>query len=162
MTRDGALRMIHYPKIPVAPTRSSSVGLEHLPWEQGVGGSSPSCATIISIKEESVEEDSPYVLNPEKRIITTRVYYEDSVVETLYWDTLPTDGVLLIVLLRADGSRRTLQQKDWYYQAPGMNDSIYGATDDREEIKRYYRATVLRGKTTDDVTYEAVRLHAQQ
>jgi len=105
----------------------------------------------------------PYELNPDKIVEVTRVYYEDKMYETLNWDTLPNDGVVIVVVIRKDGSRRTMHQYDWYFQARGLHDEIFGGTNDRHEIRRYGDdVTVLRAKWVPDISFEAIRMEANK
>lgn len=103
-----------------------------------------------------------YTIDPDKKTSHTKVFYEDKVFETLNWDTLPRDGVLFVVIYREDGSKRTMSGKDFYFQAKGLNDEIFGCTDDERSIQRYTGAVVLRGKWADDMTFTAVELEAKR
>ena len=102
-------------------------------------------------------------LDPEKTVHTTRVYYDDGTMrETLDWRELPNDGVLMVVIVRVDGSRRTMSQRDYYFQAAGVHDYIFGETNNVNDLQRYTTDAILRGKWASDIIFEAARLDAQQ
>lgn len=98
-----------------------------------------------------------YPIDPGKLISTTLVYYESEMYNQTDWHGLPQEGVILVVVIREDGSRRTLPTKDYYFQAEGQNDLIIGSTDSPKELLRYSPLEVLYGGWTDDATFEAIK-----
>lgn len=98
--------------------------------------------------------------DPDKQVVRVRVLYADRAYQDPDWAELPGDGVLIVVLYYADGTRRIMQATDWYFRAPGPADWIYGHTDNPADIDRYEGAVRLRGRWTDDATYAAVERDA--
>ena len=91
-------------------------------------------------------------LDETKLVIRVDVWYEDGL-HPEPWEDLPADGVQLILLHYADGTRRVMMGSDYYFRSPGPADWIYGSTDHREQLDRYDGAVVLTGRWTDDATY---------
>ena len=99
-------------------------------------------------------------------VVGWKVWYADGskyVGKTLQeWQKTPDDGVILVMLYynrhSVDGGtryRRICQGDDYYWQAPGKLDVIYGHGSDAPELvqKRYPGASVKRGSWTDDAHY---------
>jgi hypothetical protein len=103
-----------------------------------------------------------YTIDPGKHIKQVFIFYEDKVYSNPDWSTLPNDGVLLVVLFRVDGSRRELSGADYYFKAVGPNGPIYAFTNTVTDTIRYKNAVILRGKWTDDATFEAVKKTARE
>jgi hypothetical protein len=98
-----------------------------------------------------------YTIDPGKHIKQVLVFYEDQMYKNPDWSTLPNDGVLLVKLFRMDGSQREMSGWDYYFKATGPNGPIYGYTNNVTDTIRYRNVTILRGKWSDDATFEAVR-----
>lgn len=75
------------------------------------------------------------------------------------WQTLPDDGVLIVMLYHEDGTRRIEQGNDSYWATP---EGAYAHSNDpAEEIKRrYVGASVKRGKWTTDAEMQRVEAEA--
>jgi hypothetical protein len=86
------------------------------------------------------------------KVIGWRAWYPGgqvfSSIDTRFED-LPSDGVQVIMLYHADGTRRVMQGNDYYWRVRSDFGLIYGHANEFDPA-RYPHATVIRGKWTSD------------
>lgn len=94
----------------------------------------------------------------DKIVAAVAVWYEDGPKDGCgdAWSSLPDDGVQAVVLTYLDGTRRILSGNDFYFQASGPADRIYGSNNHLDNAQRYENAVILRGRWTDDATFSWV------
>lgn len=115
-----------------------------------------------SLRDDNVGE---HVLTPDpsRKVAAVRVYYEDGprqLTPDADWAELPADGVQIVIVQFADGTKRLIGGYDWFFRARGPADWIFGASNPEPDPTRYRDLVRLRGRWTDDATYAALEADA--
>ncbi len=87
------------------------------------------------------------------QVIGWRVWYDDGRVidaRQAPWEALPADGVQLVMLYHAGGTRRVMQGNEYYWRWRSDFGLVYAHADTRPDEARYPGAVILRGKWTSD------------
>jgi hypothetical protein len=96
------------------------------------------------------------------KVIGWRAWFDDNAVfeGTEGFDSLPEDGVLVIMLYHKDGTKRILIGSDYYFSAKHSEGWIYGNERYPPDSTRYTDLCILRGRWVPDhvmarINYEA-------
>lgn len=87
-------------------------------------------------------------------VVGWRAWYDDLSVfdsRSSDWESLPSDGLQMVVLYQSDGGRQMISGQDYYFRADGPDGRpIYGANCDPPEDteRRYVNAVIKRGRWT--------------